>query len=61
MVTPVSQIVGAQALMNVSENCAYKTLSKETINLVTGHYGKLPGMLTKSCLELVEKNQDSKV
>ena len=58
LVTPVSQIVGAQAMANVSENCAYKTLSKETINLVTGHYGKLPGRINEKLVELAEKEQE---
>ena len=58
LVTPVSQIVGAQAMANVSENCAYKTLSKETINLVTGHYGKLPGRINEELIELAEKEQE---
>lgn len=58
LVTPVSQIVGAQAMVNVSENCAYKTLSKETINLVTGHYGKLPGRINEELVELAEKEQE---
>ena len=58
LVTPVSQIVGAQAMANISENCAYKTLSKETINLVTGHYGKLPGRINEELIELAEKEQE---
>ena len=58
LVTPVSQIVEPQALPNVSENCAYKTLSKETINLVTGHYGKLPGRINEELVELAEKEQE---
>ena len=58
LVTPVSQIVGAQAMANVSENCSYKTLSKETINLVTGHYGKLPGRINEELVELAEKEQE---
>ena len=58
LVTPVSQIVGAQAMANVSENCAYKTLSKETINLVTGHYGKLPGRINEELIELAKKEQE---
>jgi oxaloacetate decarboxylase alpha subunit len=58
LVTPVSQIVGAQAMANVSENCAYKTLSKETINLVTGHYGKLPGRINEELIELAEKERE---
>ena len=59
LVTPVSQIVGAQAMMNVSEKKPYNNLSKETINLATGHYGKLPGRINDELLERVEKNQET--
>ena len=59
LVTPVSQIVGAQALMNVSENKPYETLSKETINLLTGHYGRVPGNVNKEILKKAEIEQDS--
>ena len=59
LVTPVSQIIGAQAMMNVSEKESYKNLSKETINLATGYYGKLPGRINDELLELVEKNQET--
>ncbi len=59
LVTPVSQIVGAQAMMNVSEKKPYNNLSKETINLATGHYGKLPGRINDELLALVEKNQET--
>ena len=59
LVTPVSQIIGAQAMMNVSEKESYKNLSKETINLVTGYYGKLPGRINDELLALVEKNQET--
>ena len=59
LVTPVSQIVGAQAMMNVSEKESYKNLSKETVNLATGYYGKLPGRINDELLALVEKNQES--
>ena len=59
LVTPDSQIVGAQAMMNVSEKKPYNNLSKETINLATGHYGKLPGRINDELLELVEKNQET--
>ena len=59
LVTPVSQIVGAQAMMNVSEKESYKNLSKETINLASGYYGKLPGRINDELLSLVEKNQES--
>lgn len=59
LVTPVSQIVGAQALMNVSKNKPYETLSKETINLLTGHYGRVPGNVNKEILKKAETEQDS--
>ena len=59
LVTPVSQIVGSHAMMNVSEKKPYNNLSKETINLATGHYGKLPGRINDELLELVEKNQET--
>jgi|TARA_E500000331_G_scaffold22544_1_gene19695 oxaloacetate decarboxylase alpha subunit len=59
LVTPVSQIVGAQALMNVSENKPYETLSNETINLLTGHYGRVPGNVNKEILKKAETEQDS--
>ena len=59
LVTPVSQIVGAQALMNVSEKKSYETLSKETINLLTGHYGRVPGNVNKEILKKAETEQGS--
>ena len=59
LVTPVSQIIGAQAMMNISEKKSYKNLSKETINLATGYYGKLPGRINDELLALVEKNQET--
>ena len=43
LVTPSSQIVGAQALMNVLDDQRYKTLNKEFIDMVNGKYGKIPG------------------
>ena len=41
LVTPSSQIVGAQALMNILDNSRYKTLTKEFMDLVMGYYGKI--------------------
>ena len=43
LVTPASQIVGAQALINIIDGQSYKNLSNESINLIKGKYGKLPG------------------
>ena len=42
LVTPASQIIGAQALSNII-NKRYETPSIEIIDLILGYYGKLPG------------------
>ena len=42
LVTPASQIVGAQALLNVMSSRRYENLSNESLNLILGKYGKLP-------------------
>ena len=51
MVTPTSQIIGAQALLNVLDNERYKNLNKEFIDLVKGDYGKIPGDVDKALLK----------
>ena len=56
LVTPSSQIVGAQALMNVLDNERYKTLNKEFVDLVNGKYGKIPGKVNKKLLNKIDKN-----
>jgi len=62
LVTPSSQIVGSQALMNIIDGARYKTLTKEFIDLVNGKYGKIPGEVCPKLLKKVEKNsQDSDV
>ena len=55
LVTPSSQIVGAQALMNILDNSRYKTLTKEFMDLVMGYYGKIPGKICPNLLKKVEK------
>ena len=42
LVTPSSQIVGTQAVMNVVMNERYKMVTKETRDLFAGKYGSLP-------------------
>lgn len=42
LVTPTSQIVGTQAVMNVLSGQRYKVVPKETKALVRGEYGKTP-------------------
>ena len=43
LVTPTSQIVGAQAVLNVVSGRRYKIVSTEVKNYFLGHYGKIPG------------------
>ena len=42
LVTPTSQIVGTQAVLNVLSGERYKIVTKETKGLVRGEYGRLP-------------------
>ncbi len=42
LVTPSSQIVGTQAVLNVLSGERYKTVTKETKGVLAGEYGKLP-------------------
>ena len=60
LVTPTSQIIGAQALLNVLDNKRYKNLNKEFIDLVRGRYGKIPGKISKDLLKIIDsKNYTS--
>ena len=43
LVTPSSQIVGTQAVMNIIMGERYKTFTKESKAMLRGEYGKLPG------------------
>ena len=42
LVTPSSQIVGTQAVLNVLTGERYKMLTKESVALLRGEYGRLP-------------------
>ncbi len=57
LVTPASQIIGAQALSNIL-NERYETLSIEIIDLILGYYGKLPGEINTNLFQkaLEQKN-----
>ena len=46
LVTPTSQIVGTQAVLNVLMG-RYKMISKESKGLLRGEYGKLPGKVNE--------------
>lgn len=42
LVTPTSQIVGTQAVLNILTGERYKTISKETAGILKGEYGAAP-------------------
>ena len=54
LVTPASQIIGAQALLNVMSSRRYENLSNESLNLILGRYGKLPGEIDSDLLAQAE-------
>ena len=66
LVTPASQIIGAQALLNVMGNMRYGNLSNESKNLLLGKYGELPGEVNQELLlkvssldqEITEENSE---
>ena len=47
LVTPTSQIVGTQAVMNVLAGERYKMVPKESKALLRGEYGRLPGKVNE--------------
>ena len=57
LVTPASQIIGAQALSNII-NEKYETLSVEIIDLVLGYYGKLPGKVDSKLIKIASENKE---
>ncbi|WP_339805008.1 sodium-extruding oxaloacetate decarboxylase subunit alpha [uncultured Marinobacter sp.] len=57
LVTPTSQIVGTQAVLNVLTGERYKSISKETSAILKGEYGSAPAPFNK---ELQERVLDGK-
>ncbi|MFW5443522.1 MAG: sodium-extruding oxaloacetate decarboxylase subunit alpha [Methylococcaceae bacterium] len=47
LVTPTSQIVGTQAVLNVLAGERYKTITKETAGVLKGEYGAAPAEINK--------------
>jgi len=48
LVTPTSQIVGTQAVLNVMTGDRYKSITNEVKNYFRGHYGKSPAPVDES-------------
>ena len=59
LVTPTSQIVGTQSVLNVLTGDRYKSIAKETADVLKGAYGKTPApvnkKLQKKVLDVDEK------
>ncbi|RJF37572.1 sodium-extruding oxaloacetate decarboxylase subunit alpha [Pseudoalteromonas gelatinilytica] len=53
LVTPTSQIVGTQAVLNVLTGERYKTITKETAGVLKGEYGATPAPMNKELQERV--------
>jgi len=53
LVTPTSQIVGSQAVINVLNGERYKTITKETAGVLKGEYGATPAPVNKELQERV--------
>jgi len=49
LVTPTSQIVGTQAVINVLSGERYKTITKETAGVLKGEYGATPAPVNNNC------------
>ncbi|MDY4146200.1 MAG: oxaloacetate decarboxylase subunit alpha [Bacilli bacterium] len=61
LVTPLSQMVGTQAVMNVMTGERYKMVPKEIIDYLKGLYGKTPAKIDEEVRKKVFKGEDVKV
>ena len=55
LVTPSSQIVGTQAVLNILTQTRYKTLTTESKNLIKGYYGKTPAPIAKELIQKISR------
>jgi pyruvate carboxylase subunit B len=53
LVTPTSQLVGTQAVLNVISGGRYKKVTKEVKDYLLGHYGRPPGTVNEEIRKLV--------
>ena len=59
LVTPTSQIVGTQAVLNVMTGERYKSISKETQGILKGEYGATPALVNKDLqAEVLEESEE---
>jgi oxaloacetate decarboxylase alpha subunit len=55
LVTPSSQVIGTQAVINVLQGERYKVITENTKNYLLGKYGKAPGEVRQDLVERVIK------
>jgi oxaloacetate decarboxylase alpha subunit len=60
MITPFSQIVGTQAVLNVLMGERYKSTTDEAVLYVLGHYGKPPAPIDQNVLDKMLKLPEAK-
>ncbi len=58
LVTPTSQIVGTQAVMNVLSGERYKMIPKESKGLLRGEYGQVPGEVNEEVRKKAIGNEE---
>ena len=58
LVTPTSQIVGTQAVLNILTGTRYKSVTNEVKNYLLGHYGKAPGKVNESVRKMAVGNDE---
>lgn len=58
LVTPTSQIVGTQAVINILQGERYKSITKESAGVLKGEYGATPAPMNKELQERVLEGKD---
>ncbi|HQR51527.1 MAG TPA: pyruvate/oxaloacetate carboxyltransferase, partial [Methylophilaceae bacterium] len=58
LVTPTSQIVGTQSVLNVLTGTRYKSVTTEVKNYLLGHYGKAPGTVNDEVKRMAVGNAE---
>ena len=61
LVTPTSQIVGTQAVLNVLTGDRYKTITKETAGVLRGEYGSTPAPVNLELQQRVLKDGEAPI
>lgn len=57
LLTPTSQIVGVQAVLNVLAGERYKMVTRETTDYIKGKYGRPPGPVNQELIKKVMKDK----